>query len=163
MKCKTIRSCDRPKSAWQPWEMWIFISRKRWDSWHLMWPFENYWWHPERKEINFPHQKFLKNNCHWLPCHLPLGTPGFLLRNANKHTKQRNAVKKGMISENGLKHFCLLAHFLTWARGRSPACPSSCSGTGVWHASALLSPPHAPGTCTNHTCNGIKYRQFMEK
>ena len=35
----------------RPIENWIFIFRKCWDWWHLMWPFINSWWPPERKEL----------------------------------------------------------------------------------------------------------------
>ena len=52
VKCKTVgsplKSC---KQHGRPWEIWIFIFRKCWDSWHLMWPFEISWWSLWRMEI----------------------------------------------------------------------------------------------------------------
>ena len=45
----------------RPWEIWIFFFRKCWDSWHLMWSFENSWWPPPTLTLT---PKISKNNYH---------------------------------------------------------------------------------------------------
>ena len=45
-----VTSCNQHGG---PWEIWIFVFRKCWYSWHLMWLWKSLW-PPGRKETNFP-------------------------------------------------------------------------------------------------------------
>ena len=55
VKCKTVRITWQAATSMAGFEkFWFLSSGSVRDSRHLMWPFENSWWLPGRKEINFP-------------------------------------------------------------------------------------------------------------